>query len=107
VRHLEWLGYAILERNFRCPLGEVDIVAIQGEYLVFCEVKARRTRGSGFPGEAIHERKQRRMARLAEAYLALNPRFSEWSCRFDAVLLWNTQGRWAVEVIPDAFRPGW
>lgn len=68
----EWLeahGYIILERNFRCRNGEIDIVAREGGYLVFIEVKYRSRGASGLPEEAVDVRKQRVISRVALYYL--------------------------------------
>ena len=89
--HLEALGYRILARNVRCPLGEIDLVASDGPALVFVEVKARTSDAFGAPLEAITARKQRRLARLAAYYLKGSGRRGA-TVRFDAV---------AVTVAPD------
>ncbi len=92
-RHLEQLGWRIVERNWRCDLGELDIVALEpaptGDVLVFVEVKARAGTGFGRPLEAITWAKQRRLRELASRWLtvhdhrALDSRFD--SIRIDAV----------------------
>lgn len=64
-------GYQILERNFRCRYGEIDIIARDGEDLVFVEVKTRRGNAYGLPEEAVTWRKQRTIIQVAEYYLAL------------------------------------
>lgn len=70
VRHLTGLGFVVLERNWRCELGEIDIVARDGDDLVFCEVKTRTGSGFGSPLEAITWRKASRLRRLAARWLA-------------------------------------
>lgn len=77
-------GYRIRERNVRCPMGELDLVAEEGGTLVFLEVKARSTSEYGEPFEAITPSKQRRLQRLATYYLATR-RLLDRPCRFDAV----------------------
>jgi putative endonuclease len=77
-------GYRIEVRNWRCPLGEIDIIARRGGTLVFVEVKTRSGGSAGSPEEAVDERKRRQIVRLANVYLrrfhgALPP------CRFDIV----------------------
>jgi putative endonuclease len=70
-------GYRILERNWRCDVGEIDILALDGEALVVCEVKTRRTTLYGSPLEAVIGRKARRLRVLAARWLAeheLSPR---------------------------------
>ncbi|MFQ5883165.1 MAG: YraN family protein [Candidatus Methylomirabilales bacterium] len=82
-RFLEGLGYRILEENFSCPLGEIDLIAQEGEVLVFVEVKARRSARFGAPVEAVHARKQRQILRVAEAYM--RERRLKVPCRVDVV----------------------
>ena len=66
--HLRGQGMVILDRNWRCPAGELDIVAREGDVLVFCEVKTRRGTGFGHPLEAVTARKAARLRRLAAAW---------------------------------------
>ncbi|MBF0096232.1 MAG: YraN family protein [Magnetococcales bacterium] len=106
-RYLHKNGYRILERNVRSRQGELDMVALQGEVLVFCEVKSRRGAFGPDPAENLHARKQARLVRLAAAYLQRHPEHAGRECRFDAVLLWKKGIFWQVAVIADAFRPGW
>ncbi|HIZ74751.1 MAG TPA: YraN family protein, partial [Candidatus Mediterraneibacter stercoravium] len=63
--YLEQCGYEILQYNYRCRAGEIDIVAKDGPYLVFCEVKYRSGAGKGSPLEAVDGRKQSRLYRSA------------------------------------------
>ena len=79
-------GYRIVARNWRCPLGEIDIVARDGDTLVFVEVKTRSGRSAGRPEEAVDARKRRRLVLLARAYLA-GRRGDPPPCRFDVVAL--------------------
>jgi putative endonuclease len=82
--HLERLGYAIVARNHRTRFGEIDLIALDGDTLVFVEVKARR--GAGRPWDSLHERKRRQVRRMAAAYLAEVPeRPRSKDLRFDAV----------------------
>lgn len=68
VQALEQAGVRILARNWRCPLGEVDIVGREGDVLVVVEVKTRRGRQAGTPEQGVDERKQARLCALAQAY---------------------------------------
>ena len=86
--HLERLGWRVLARNFRCALGEMDLIAqepdSEGGTLVFLEVKTRRGSDHGSPIEAVDVRKQSRLAGVAQAYLAeRNVGGEEPACRFD------------------------
>jgi len=76
VRHLEQAGYRILERNVRLPGGELDIVALDGECLVFVEVRTRRGRSFGTPEESVTPAKQQKLIQLAQTYLM--ERAGEW-----------------------------
>lgn len=67
--YLERAGMTVVERNWRCPAGEIDIVALDGETLVLCEVKTRRTVAKGTPEDAVTPAKQRKYATLAAAYV--------------------------------------
>jgi putative endonuclease len=70
VRYLTDRGFDVLDRNWRCELGEIDIVAREGGCLVVCEVKTRRSTTFGQPIEAVDYRKLARLRRLAAAWLA-------------------------------------
>lgn len=92
-------GYQIVERNFRCKAGELDIVARDGDVLVFVEVRSRSDDEHGAAVEMIRRTKQRRVARVAAYYLAtVEPSYDE--CRFDVVAI--TAGE--PVLIQDAFR---
>jgi putative endonuclease len=69
VRHLESLGYRVLERRWRCARGEIDILAVDGRCLVACEVKTRRSVAAGGPLEAVTAAKVARLRRLTAAWL--------------------------------------
>lgn len=81
--YLKKQGYQILEYNFRCRSGEIDIIARDGEYLVFVEVKYRRNAGSGNPLEAVDVRKQRTISRTALYYCMKHGYGETTPCRFD------------------------
>ena len=69
ARHLVGDGFVVLERNWRCDLGEVDILARDGDVLVVCEVKTRRSTSHGAPFEAVTERKLHRLERLGMRWM--------------------------------------
>jgi len=79
-------GYAILARRYRTRHGEIDIVARDGETIIFVEVKAKDTAEFGSAAEAVDARKQRRIASMAVDYLARN-RLTKRPCRFDVVAI--------------------
>ena len=82
--YLERTGVTVIERNWRCSQGEIDIVGLDGETVVLCEVKTRRTPAKGTPEESITAAKRRRYSRLAEAYLQ-EAGLSDVSVRFDVI----------------------
>lgn len=82
--YLEQQGYVILEYNYRCRIGEIDLIARDGEYLVFCEVKFRRDRRKGSPLDAVGVKKQRTLYQCALHYLSVH-RIDGISCRFDVI----------------------
>lgn len=84
---LECHGYRIVERNFRCRSGEIDIVAREGGYLVFIEVKYRSHDTNGLPQEAVDARKQRVISRVALYYLCRYGYGESTPVRFDVVAL--------------------
>jgi putative endonuclease len=82
--YLTRVGLRILDRNWRCREGELDLVAREGGALVFCEVKARRGTGYGLPVEAVTVAKQRRLRLLAQRWLAAHDEHAP-EVRFDVV----------------------
>ncbi len=85
---------AILERNFRCRQGEIDLILRDGDYLVFAEVKYRKTASMGLPEEAVHERKQQRIRRAAEYYLYKHRYGEDTPCRFDVISILGSEVTW-------------
>ncbi len=96
-------GYEVLERNWRCGRGEVDLICQQGSLVVFCEVKTRSSVAYGMPAEAVGVEKQRRIRRLAAQWLAqqsaVSSELGSRQIRFDVAEVLGGQ----VHIIPDAF----
>ena len=102
--HLRRAGMEILERRFRVRCGEIDIVALDGEIIVFVEVKTRAGGRYGGPAAAVTHRKRKRLARVASAYLQ-SRRCAERPCRFDVVeVVGKRAGSMQINHITDAFR---
>ena len=99
---LERRGYAILARRYRRRGGELDIIARDGQTVVFVEVKSRVSHDFGDAVEAVTALKRHRMARIALDYMARNGLF-ERPCRFDVVSIDITAGAPAIEVYQNAF----
>lgn len=96
---LERRGLTILERNYRCRFGEIDIVARSGAQLVFVEVRARRSEAFGGAAGSITAAKRRRLVATARHYLATHR--GDRACRFDVMLVRGTGQQ--VEWLTDAF----
>lgn len=99
---LQQNGYRILARNVRTPVGEIDLVARQGDALVFIEVKLRRSLRFGTPAEAVTASKQRRLRRAAQYYLLKQPSPAA-KIRFDVVAITLLTDNPDIQIIQAAF----
>ena len=104
-RELERRGYTIVARRWRQRMGEIDIIARDGDTLVFVEVKARDGRAFGAPAEAVSPVKQRRIAQLASWYVARHGA-ADRRCRFDVVSVDVDAAAPVVQVFQNAFDAG-
>jgi putative endonuclease len=102
LRFLKKRRYRILERNYRCRHGEIDIIARQGKTLAFIEVKTRSSENMYHPFEQIHWRKQRQISKVALSYL-IHKRLENSEARFDVVGILVHPDKVSVELIKDAF----
>lgn len=85
MQYLEAKGYRIIQKNFRCRLGEIDIIAKDKDFLCFIEIRSRGLRAQGpLPEESITPTKQHRLTRVALAYLK-SQRLKDTNVRFDVV----------------------
>jgi putative endonuclease len=100
--HLAESGYRIIERNYRCIFGEVDIVATDGETLVFVEVKSRRTAAYGDPQLAVGRTKQKKICLIALHYLS-EKKLRHRPARFDVVAVKMLPTGHKIEIIRNAF----
>jgi putative endonuclease len=91
-------GYNIVARNYTCPLGELDIVAYEGETLVFVEVRSGSTLSVGYAEESIGFRKQKKLRQLAAYYLK-EKGMPDCFCRFDVVIVLFEKGRSSAKEI--------
>lgn len=103
VTLMERAGLRVLERNYRVRGGEIDCIALDGETLVFVEVRYRKNQRFGGAAASVDQRKQQRIIHAAQIYLMKNPRQAHRPCRFDCVLL-DTLDCDASEWIKDAFQ---
>ena len=89
---LESKGYEIIEKNYRAYRKEIDIIAKKGGFLVFAEVKTRRSAAFGLPSESVNQQKQRHIIWAAKKFLADNIRFySKLQPRFDVIEIYRDE----------------
>lgn len=86
LRLLEQQGYRLVRQNFRSRQGEIDLVVTRGDWLVFVEVRLRRTRGWVSAAESITQKKQARILHTAQVFLCQYPQWQSCNLRFDVVL---------------------
>ncbi len=101
ARYLTRQGYRILERNFRTSSGEIDLIALDRDTIVFVEVKTRTTDTYGAPELAVDPRKQTRMTKAALAFLK-SRKLHQAACRFDVVAI-TRRPEQHIELIRNAF----
>ena len=102
AKHLKKYGYKILVQNYRCKLGEIDIIARDGPDLVFIEVKTRSGTSYGSPAAAVNARKQRQICRTEQCYLAEHSLFDS-PARFDVVSVLCDGSNHHIDHINNAF----
>jgi len=103
VRYLREHGYQILERNYRCRFGEIDLIARDGRVLAFVEVKTRRSQKYGPAAAAVTREKQRHLIKASQLYLIQMKKADEL-CRFDVVTVAMEAQLPHIELIKDAFQ---
>jgi putative endonuclease len=103
---LQARGYELVERNWRCRQGEIDLVVRKGQELVFVEVKTRRGRQAGMPEEGLTQRKSQKLVNLAKRYLAEHDLSFDWRIDLVAVELDSNGKLLRCDHIPNAVL-GW
>lgn len=96
-------GYRIVEMNFRCKTGEIDIIAEDEDYTVFVEVKYRKDISNGFPREAVNIHKQKTIIKTAKFYIFKNNLYN-CNFRFDVVEMIGDMEDLSINLIKDAFQ---
>jgi putative endonuclease len=102
VAYLKKKGYRICETNFRCPLGEIDIIAREKDELVFIEVKTRKSSQLGYPEQAVGARKQKKLSQLALWYLQ-KKKLADANARFDVIAITLLPEENEIKLIKNAF----
>ncbi len=100
--HLLNKGYKILEKNYRCPLGEIDIVAEKNKRIFFIEVKTRASSQFGTPQESVHDAKQKKIIRVAEWFLK-EKRWMDRAVSFEVIAIDWQMDQPAIRHIENAF----
>ena len=100
--YLKKKGYKILERNYRCPLGELDLVVVDGKVVVFVEVKVRTEHLFGAPLEAVDWRKKKKMIKAALYFLS-HYRLHQRDARFDVIGISKSARGPVIEHVTNAF----
>lgn len=91
--YLRKQGYKVIERNFRCKAGEIDLIGVKERTISFVEVKARTRTDYGMPREAVNRKKQRRLLMAAQLYLKIHPGFAAYNCSMDIIeILYTNDG---------------
>jgi putative endonuclease len=103
LKYLERRGLALVTRNYRCKLGELDLVMEHDDVLVFVEVRLRNNARYGDGRESVTYQKQRKLTLAAGVFLMRHPRFQNSRCRFDVVSVTKRNYRAHCEWIRDAF----
>lgn len=103
--YLRQIGYTILQRNFRCRIGEIDLIGKDGNYICFIEVKTRYGSLFGNPCESVTYSKQRKIYKTAELYI-MKKKLFKFNFRFDVIeiILSNDTNTPSVKLIKDAFQ---
>jgi putative endonuclease len=101
-QRLKDLGYRIINANYTCALGEIDLIARDGDVLVFVEIKTRKKQSLGLAKEAVTKRKQVKLSKVALAYMKSNNLLGS-KARFDVVAVGVSDGKKEIEIIKDAF----
>ena len=102
AEYLTKKGYKVITTNFRCGMGEIDIIAKDKDYIVFIEVKYRKTDKNGLPREAVTVFKQRTIIKVAKYYLMLYNLYNS-NCRFDVVEMKGNLENIEINLLQNAF----
>ena len=104
--YLKMHGYRVIERNFRCRTGEVDIIALKGDTVHFVEVKTRSNTGYGFPAESVTREKQRRLLLAAKYFMACHHEYAVCKVQMDVAEVLMHDGRYYIRYVENAFGEG-
>lgn len=104
LQYLLERGYRLMQRNFQCKSGEIDLIMQKEDILVFVEVRSRSNEQYGMPAETVNRKKQDKIRKTANYYLYRNRFLEKYYCRFDVISIVWKDGTAQIEWIPDAFQ---
>lgn len=103
AKYLKKCGFSIVRKNYSCKHGEIDLIAQDGEILVFIEVKTRSQQSFGCPASAVNPRKQMQISKVAHHYM-VEQQTGDMDARFDVISVLMLKGeKPVIDHIPDAF----
>lgn len=105
LAHLKAQGLQKIATNFRCRMGEIDLVMKDGDCLVFAEVRFRSNNRFASAAVSVDPFKQRKIIRTAAVFLGRHPQYSDFAVRFDVIGLDQSGDQTSLQWIRDAFRP--
>ena len=106
LRHLRAQGLKPVERNFRCRFGEIDLVMLDADTLVFVEVRFRNSNSFVSAAHTVDARKRRKLTSAARYFLGRRRKYQNHVCRFDVIGVRRSGGEVDITWLRDAFRPG-
>lgn len=98
AQYLSKKGYKILEKNFKCKIGEIDLIALYKNQIVFVEVKTRTSVNFGLPSEAVDFHKQQKIVKIAQVYIA-SSNFKQYQPRFDVIEVYLNPEKLTLEKV--------
>ena len=102
LKKIKGLGYKLIAKNYRCVLGEIDLIARDGDSLVFIEIKTRKGASIGYAKEAVDQKKMKQISKAALTYMKENDCYDAKS-RFDVIAINIKGNKKEIEVIKNAF----
>ena len=103
AEYLQQQGLHLIQRNFSCRMGEIDLILLHQNTLIFVEVRFRRLSSYGSAADSVNFVKQQKIIKSARLYLLKNPAYADLACRFDVVAVTLHQGQMQMEWVQNAF----
>lgn len=104
ILFLKKRGFKILKKNYRCKMGEIDIIATKNDLITFVEVKTRHSEQFGHPEESVNRRKRKKIINTAKYYLMVNNLYYKKDVRFDILSIIRKKSEFEIDFFQNAFR---